>query len=263
LPGIVSVLHTAGSDLQYHPHVHMIVTGGGKDLSTDEYRSLKGSYLCPQRFLGKQLRLIFEGMLLKLYESGELVVFKSITNATDLKSWLHKIKSKHWIVSIQKPLEDIGQIVGYVGRYTKRACLSEYKIEDLSSDGIVFRANDYKNSKRGESPKQKLVSLGLTEFLDRLLQHVPTKRYRMVRYSGLYSSYHLSRIPEEKRGIKQEVKAVDFPAKTDWGIFELYRKKHLRLGKSDPLYCVKCKKDYVFVGVDYLRPKRIEPVDDS
>jgi len=258
LPGIVSVLHTAGSDLKYHPHVHMILSGGGQDLDTGEYRELPGSYLCAQRFLGKQLRIKFELGLLSLYKKGLLVVPDRIKDLQDLESFVSSIGKKHWIVSVQKPLSDLSEIVGYVGRYTKRCCLSEYKIESISDGAIKFWSNDYKNSKRGEKAKQVLVSLDYVTFLDRLLQHVPSKRYRMVRYYGLYSSYHLSKIPLEHRGEELEDSSYlgeEYEGE-DWGAFGSYRKRQIKLGKEDPLFCLNCQQDLVALRLyyDYFNP---------
>ena len=265
LPGLVSVLHTAGSDLKYHPHVHIILSGGGKDLSSGEYGELAGDYLCAQRFLGKQLRIKFEQGLRSLYKKGDLIVPDRIKDLSDLNSYLLGIGKKHWIVSVQKPLSDLGQIVGYVGRYTKRCCLSEYKIESISNGTISFWANDYKNSKRGEKANQVLVILDSVEFLDRLLQHVPSKRYRMVRYYGLYSSYHLKRIPSEYRGEPLEDPSYlgeEFEGE-DWGDYDSYRKRQIKLGKGDPLFCNNCQQDLVAVRLYYDYQNPISYYDDS
>lgn len=264
LPGMVSVLHTAGSDLKYHPHVHIILTGGGKNLNTGQYQQLKTDYLCPQRFLGKQLKIKFELELIKLFKNGELIVPKRIKDLTDFKAFLFGIGKKHWIVSVQKPLEDLEQIVGYVGRYTKRCCLSEYKIESISNGKIKFWANDYKNTKRGQKPKQLLITLDCVQFLDRLLQHVPNKRYRMVRYYGLYSSFHLSKIPPQYRGQARQDKSLIQKVQTeDWGEYETYRKQQITSGKPDPLFCIKCQQNLVAIRIIYEYVNPTSYYDDS
>lgn len=266
LPGIISVLHTSGSDLKYHPHIHMIVTGGGKCLQSGSYRSLSGNYLCPQRYLGEKLRLCFERLLLSRYKKGDFQVYGSIEKAADLRKWLESIKSKHWIVSIQKPLEDLSQLVGYVGRYTKRCCLSEYKIKSICNGKIRFEINDYKNTARGSRPKKKIIGLDYVEFLDRLFVHVPTKRYRMVRYSGLYSSYHKQQIPKELLGIKEEERVSETKALECLslkGDYAIYRQGEISRGKEDPLYCTSCGQELVCVGIELERNGKIEIYDDS
>lgn len=253
-PGIVSVLHTAGSDLKFHPHIHMIVSGGGQDISTKSYRRLEGDYLCPQKFFGAQLRIKFQQELIKLFDREKIKTPKSIGDHKSFVSWLYRIKQKHWVVSIQKPLEDIKQIVGYVGRYTKRACLSEYKIVEIGKT-IKFKYNDYKNTPRGERPRQAIKELTPYEFLDELLQHVPEKRYRMVRYFGIYNSLHMNKIPKGLRArVKEE--AIEVADNFEWGEFEQFRKALIRSGKADPLFCKVCNQSMVLVAV-HLKGKVI------
>jgi len=250
--GIVSVLHTAGSDLKYHPHVHMIVSGGGIKLKGEkeelELEELSSDWLCKQRYLAKQFRWHFERGLLKLYEKGELKVSKRIETRIDFLKQLRDLNEQDWIVSIQKPLSDATAIVRYVGRYTKRACISEYKIESIGDDKISFRYNDYKNTPRGEKPKQSLKIMSSTEFLDSLLQHVPNKRFRMVRYYGIYSSSKWKLIPEKYKHQssqqKLEEQLRELEHSEDWGEFEAYRKTQILITGNDPLYCKGCKRAY-------------------
>lgn len=249
MPGIVSVLHTSGSDLKFHPHVHMIVSGGGQHIDSGEYERLKSDYLCDQQFLGEQLKIKFQSKLIKLYERGKIKTPRRICDKKKLVNWLLNINQKHWIVSIQKPLEDIHQIVSYVGRYTKRACISEYKITAVG-ERIKFQYNDYKNTPRGEKPRQAIKALKPGEFLDQLLQHVPTKRYRMVRYYGLYNSVYLNKIPQDLKGSFEENKLA-YSEDFEWGEFEQYRKSLIRSGRPDPLYCHTCNQNMVLVGIIY------------
>ncbi len=247
LPGIVSVLHTAGSDLKFHPHIHMLVLAGGKLTDQDLYKMLEGDYLCDQQFLGRQLKIQFRSALIKLYKKNKLKVHKSLEEDNKFISWLYRIKADNWIVSVQKPLDDVAQIVGYVGRYTKRACLSEYKIEAIEPT-IKFRFNDYANSKRNEKAVEAIKEMKPFEFLDALLQHVPDKRYRMIRYFGIYNSRHLNKIPSELKLTQLKLKPEQVK-QFEHNEFELYRKAFIKAGKPDPLYCQTCKRDFILVGI--------------
>ena len=235
-PGIVSVLHTSGSDLKYHPHVHMIVSGGGKELYADNYRELKGDYLVPQYFLGNQLRIRMIKALTNLHKKGELKVHDAHKGDLKFETWLRSISPKHWVVNIQKPLKNVNSVVRYVGRYTKRCCLSEYKIEEVGKDVVRIRYNDYKNSKRGEKAKQGIRSFTKTAFMDELLQHVPNKGYQMVRYYGLYSQ--LWKIPDAQKHRKTMEQEVELEG--EWMEFEGYRKAMVGLGRKDPFICEYC-----------------------
>jgi hypothetical protein len=245
--GIVSVLHTAGSDLKYHPHIHMIVSRGGRKKGTSQFISIKGEYLCPQRELGKNLKSIMIKELCRLYREENLIIYKKLKTEVDLRKWLESGKEKHWIVSIQKPLDDINQIVGYVGRYTKRACMSEYKLKEITPN-IVFEFNDYKNTPRGQAPVKGIVSLNPVQFLDKLLQHVPNKNYKMVRYFGLYNSRNKNDIPDNLKLPADKIK-IEFPDDYDWGTFENLRKAFIRSGKEDPLFCSHCQKDRILAFI--------------
>jgi len=256
-PGIVSVLHTAGADLKYHPHVHMIVSAGGQDLKTGEYRKLENGYLVDQQFLGRQLKLKFGRALFDAYKKGDLKVYDRIKDLGELRSWFIKMSDKHWVVSIQDALEDVEQIVKYVGRYTKRACVSEYKIENIDDRHVYLKYNDYKNTPRGGKPKEATKRFTKTEFLDTLLQHVPTKRYRAVRYYGQYCSHYLNKIPvDQKLSVQLKMKDIVFDDNYDWGMFEAYRKNLLKLGKEDPMVCLHCQRDYILYGVFYEDEKK-------
>lgn len=253
LPGIVSVLHTAGSDLKYHPHTHMIVTGGGQDLTDGSYRVLSSDYLTEQRKLALRLKVKFKKQLLKLFASGELKVPKKLNSELSLKRWLSQISKKHWIVSIQKPLEDIEQIVGYVGRYTKRSCISEYKIKENGAR-IVFEYNDYKNTPRGSKPLISKKYMRPTEFLDKLLQHVPEPGYKGVRYYGLYNSYYKKNLPASMKVEVENIEEVEFSDENyDWGDHESLRKAQISRGKADPLHCTSCDKSMTLMHYQYAK----------
>lgn len=247
-PGIVSVLHTSGSDLKYHPHIHMIVTGGGQNISSQSIHELKGYFLTRQRFLASKFKQFFFQSLFQLANADKLKLpRRSDNDKTMFFSWARRIRDKHWIVSIQKPLNDISQIVGYVGRYTKRACLSEYKIQQVSDTNIQIKYNDYKNTPKNSKPFQSIKQFTISSFLDALLQHVPIKGFKMVRYYGLYSSHYRSVVQNNRHTTTQNNK---LPSHV-WTEFEQYRKLEIDKGKSDPLICPNCNTKLYFHAVIY------------
>ena len=247
------VLHTAGSDLKYHPHIHMIVSRGGKLIGKDNYKAIKGQYLCPQRELGADFKIRMCQELRNLYEQGKLKIYQSLKSGQAFSQWMNRQGQKHWIVSIQQALDNVQQIVSYVGRYTKRACLSEFKLLNIEGN-IEFKFNDYKNTPRGEKPKIGIRSLEPVEFLDRLLQHVPNKGYKMVRYYGLYNSAHLKDIPQQWKLQKTQINLqqdefqdlehlwIDCPYKN-------LRKALVCAGFDDPFYCKYCNQNRVLYMV--------------
>lgn len=255
-PGIVSVLHTAGSDLKFHPHVHMIVSGGGLTLDNKNQRKLKNDFLTRQRFLADKFKKAFIKRLLAHQANGDLILPKKYKdNQYKFQAWLNNLNEKQWIVSIQKPLDDLKQIVGYVGRYTKRACISEYKIKQVSNENIAFTFNDYKNTPRNAKPLKATRILKPTQFLDQLLRHVPNKGFKMVRYFGAYNSYYKKFIPSTKIEINKD---DNVELDHNWGEFEEIRKLDIQNGKSDPLICPSCKVTLVFNKIVYSKHARLD-----
>ena len=115
------------------------------------------------------------------------------------------------------------------------SCVSEYKLV-AHKDGLVsFAFNDYKNTPIGEKPKQSICHKPLHNFLDELLHHVPDKRYRMVRYYGLYNSHYRKYLPKQETK-NQEVDCNEL----DWEEFAELRKLDIQNGKPDPLLCPHC-----------------------
>jgi len=224
----------------------MIVSAGGQDFTNDSFRVLKGNYLTRQRHFGQSICKSFSKSLIKLYRKGDLKTPKSIKDELALKKWLSTANKKPWIVSIQPALEDINQIVGYVGRYTKRTCISEYKIEESNGSTIKFKYNDYKNTPRGEKPKIGIREMGNIEFLDKLLQHVPDSGYKMVRYYGMYNSMYKGMIPESMKFSGPLEENYLFDEEMDWGENEQFRKSQIKRGKPDPLFCICCQKSMKF-----------------
>ena len=246
-PGIISVLHTAGSDLKYHPHVHLIVSGGGLHMSSKSINKLPNAYLTRQRFLANKFKKEFITKLIASHKSKPLKTPRAWNNDdTKLESFLSKLKEKQWIVSIQKPLNNLSKIVGYVGRYTKRTCISEYKLIDFKNKIVSFNFNDYKNTPRGEKPKQSIIHKPINEFLTDLLQHVPDKRYRMVRYYGLYNTHYRKYIP--KNSIQNTTENIE---NLEWEEFAELRKLDIQHGKQDPLLCPHCKTLMTFDEIIY------------
>jgi len=258
IPGIVSVLHTAGSDLKHHPHVHMIVSAGGLDSLSLKHKKLKGYFLTRQRFLANKLREAFIDQLTRLHKNNKLIL-PAKWNDSNFKFnlWLKDISDKQWIVSIQKPLNDLNQIVGYVGRYTKRACISEYKILSIDNDYISFKFNDYKNTTRGQAPLQSIRKLHFNKFFDLLLQHVPDKNFRMVRYYGCYASNYKKHLPRHNIQ-SQNIDHIQIDH--SWGEYEELRKKDIINGKPDPLNCPNCNAQLDF---DKMYFHQTPKVDDA
>lgn len=190
--GIISVLHTFGEAKNYHPHIHMIVTWGGIDKHTGEKRALEGDYV-NYEFLQQKFRCKFEDELIRMFDAGELE--HNYPDRKDFMTFIKRVNKKQWVVHLEPPMDIPAKVIRYIGRYSKRACLSEYKITKMEGEYIGFKHKDYKNLDYNNKPIEKILELHYSDFFPLLLQHVPMPYFRIVRYYGVYSNK--SSIPEE------------------------------------------------------------------
>ena len=252
LPGIISVLHSNGSDLKYHPHIHQIVSSGG---FTDkkELKELSDEYLFPQRVLGKKIKKLLLIRLQEEHKKETLQLPQRLSSGPSLNKYLSSIKDAQWIVNVDAPIKGVEKIVAYVGRYTKKSCISEGRILSIKDGLINLSYKDYANSEKGEKPKEGLMSLTVCEFLDRLLEHLPIKGFKVVRYYGIFSSNYIGEI--DKSDLIDELLIPSYDCEELDGLdisdcsFKNYRKQVYKRSGVDPLYCYNCHQTMDLVSI--------------
>jgi hypothetical protein len=191
-PGIISVLHTFGETKEYHCHVHMIVSWGGIEKETGLLKEIKGDYV-KYKFLKQKFQTKYEDGLVDLYDKG--ILQHDFESRRDFLQFIKKINAKRWILHLEPSMDVPTRVIRYIGRYSKRACISEYKITKMEGRTIAFKYKDNKRKDLYGKPIERVLELDYEDFFPRLLQHVPLKYYRIVRYYGLYSNK--GRIPKE------------------------------------------------------------------
>jgi hypothetical protein len=183
-PGIISVLHTAGEQKENHFHTHMILSWGGINKNRT-VQQIKGRYV-NYDYLKSKFRGIFEKRLIDLYDSGKLD--HNFRDIIEFKRFLKRVNEKNWIIHFADPMETPADVIRYIGRYSKRACLSEYKITRMENELIAFKYKDNKNKDINGKPIERELVLNYRDFFALLLQHVPLPGFRLVRYYGIYSN---------------------------------------------------------------------------
>ncbi len=180
--GITSVLHSWGSAMTHHPHVHMIVPGGG--LSADGQRWIAGrpDYLLPVPVLSQLFRGLVLSMLLeahgeeRLKFSGE---HAALTDGKAFKAFLGPLWSSDWVVYAKKPFAGPGAVLSYLARYTHRVAISNSRLIAANADGVTFKYKDY----RVEGPERyKTMTLDPHEFIRRFLLHVLPRGFHRIRH---------------------------------------------------------------------------------
>jgi hypothetical protein len=230
--GIISVLHTAGEPKTFHPHIHMILSWGGVD-KIGSIQRIKGEYV-KYEFLQAKFRYLYEHRLLELYDSGELQC--DFKNRIELLKFFRGINEKNWIIHLEPPMETAEAVIRYIGRYSKRPPLSEYKITSMEGETIGFRHKDYKNKNFYGLPIEKVKVLNYRDFFPLLLQHVPLPYFRLVRYYGIYSN---------KGHLPREYFCQGQQEPLNWASI------HQSETGEDPMICSKCKvpKVYAYTSV--------------
>jgi len=176
LPGAVSVLQTWTRDMRYHPHVHMIITGGGLSKDANQWMPARKAYLLPAKAVAKVFRAKFANQLRKA----------GLYNLVASSIW-----KNDWVVDV-RPVASGHAAFRYLAPYLFRVAISNNRILALQQNQVTFR---YKDSKTG---KNRTVSLSAEHFIHRFLQHVLPSRFRKVRYHGIFSPYKKSLLENAK-----------------------------------------------------------------
>lgn len=225
--GIISVLHTSGEPKTFHSHVHMILSWGGID-KIGTIQKVKGEYV-NYEFLKAKFRYLYEHRLIELFDMG--ILQHDFKNRIEFMRFLKQINEKHWIIHFEPPMETPTAVIRYIGRYSKRACLSEYKITQMEGEIIGFNYKDYKLKDYHGRPIEKEKVLNYREFFPLLLQHVPLPYFRLVRYYGIYSN---------KGHLPREYFCQDEEQPINWESI------HQAETGENPLVCQKCKTEKVY-----------------
>lgn len=183
--GIISVLHTWGQNLQLHPHIHMIVPGGGitkegnwKNSKTD------GAYLFPVKALSK----VYKSKFME-YFKGFLLDQKLVEDVA-MRKLLYK---KDWVVYTKDPFLGPKQVIEYLGRYTHKIAISNHRLIKLENGKISFKYKDYKHG-----GVNKIMELEVTEFLRRFCMHILPHQFVKIRHYGILSNRGKQRLKEQQ-----------------------------------------------------------------
>ena len=186
--GITAVLHTWGSAMTYHPHVHMIVPGGGIAPDGASWISSRSAFLLPVRVLGALFRRVFLNRLLQLHQAGRLAFFGASAQLADRRTFLRHIspvRKKRWVVYAKAPFAGPQAVLAYLSRYTHRVAISNRRLIAFDERGVTFRYKDYKR----EGPeRQRVMTVTADEFIRRLLLHVLPRGFHRIRHYGLLAS---------------------------------------------------------------------------
>ena len=188
--GLTLVLHTWGSALTHHPHVHGIVPGGGLALDADRWVPCRPGFFLPVRVLSRLFRRRFLEALTAAHGRGQLQFygeFAPLTDAAAFATWLAPLRECEWVLYAKRPFAGPEAVLAYLSRYTHRVAISNSRLVALDERGVTFRWKHYRAEGR---TRHKTMTLTAAEFMRRFLLHVLPSGFHRIRHYGLLANAH-------------------------------------------------------------------------
>lgn len=183
-PGIIQVLHTWGQELNYHPHIHCIVSGGG--LTADrKLRICSSHFFIPAKVLAAKFRGKLLAFLKECHSAGRLMFSGSCSRLRNSYEWNELVRSlyeKQWCPDIRETFNGFGNAIEYLGRYANRIAITNARILSVDEKQVTFSAKDYKHGGK------KRVTVSCTEFIRRFMMHVLPLGFQKIRYYGFLNN---------------------------------------------------------------------------
>ena len=188
--GATLVLHTWGSAMTHHPHVHGIVPGGGLTPDGQQWLRCRRGFLVSVRVLSRLFRRRFLEQLQRLHGGNRLQFFGAqarLADARTFKAWLAPLRTCEWVVYAKRPFAGPKAVLAYLSRYTHRVAISNSRLLAMDDRGVRFRWKDYRA--HGHA-RNKAMTLSPQEFMRRFLLHVLPARFHRIRHYGLLARRH-------------------------------------------------------------------------
>jgi hypothetical protein len=221
--GATLVLHTWGSALTHHPHIHGIVPGGGLSLDGERWISCKPGFFLSVRVLSRLFRRRFLEALSTAHAAGQLQFFGESAHLSEVAAfadWLAPLKKCEWVVYAKRPFAGPAAVLAYLSRYTHRVAIANSRLISMDERGITFRWKDYRA--KGKT-RHKTMTLTTDEFIRRFLLHVLPSGFHRIRHYGLLANTgrrdNLARIRELLHVAPAEAKVTDTSAESVQPIF--------------------------------------------
>ena len=186
--GATLVLHTWGSALTHHPHVHGIVPGGGLSPNGTRWVACRPGFFLPVRVLSRLFRRRFLEELRQLHNAGKLQFFGehvALADASAFRTWLAPMRQCEWVVYAKRPFAGPAAVLAYLSRYTHRVAISNSRLLAMDERGVTFRWKDYRAKAK---TRYKAMTLSPEEFMRRFLLHVLPGGFHRIRHYGLLAN---------------------------------------------------------------------------
>ncbi len=241
--GFFAVLHTWGQNLQYHPHLHCVVPGGGLSPDGQRWVPCRTSFFLPVRVLSRLFRRRFLESLQRAFDSGKVHFFGSLEPLREPHVFARHIaraKDREWVVYAKRPFAGPQQVLDYVGRYTHRVAISNHRLLDVENSQVRFQWKDYRDGNQ-----TKVMTLSAEEFIRRFLLHVLPEGFQRIRYYGfLGNRYRQEKLAQCRRLLGMQAPA---PPTNPSAPGKDYRDRYEDLTGSSLRQCPHCRQGHMVV----------------
>lgn len=235
--GMIAILHTWGSNLSLHPHLHCMVPAGGLDIKGNwKHSKSKGKYLFNRGVMGSIFRARFVKLMRKAIQKGNLPKVEA--------ELFKKLFEKEWITYAKRPFHQAQQILNYIGRYSHKIAITNHRLLEVSHEKVKF---SYKNYRKGG--QQEEMTLPVKEFIRRFAMHIVPYKFVRIRHYGILSNRN------KKQALKAARMALGKPIITP----SSKGSKPVLAANEQPHFCSCCKKVTVHLILDILPPVRGSP----
>jgi Putative transposase/Transposase zinc-binding domain len=186
--GLTLVLHTWGSAMPHHPHVHGIVPGGGLSLDGEQWIHCRSGFFLPVRVLSRLFRRLFLERLNQAYQADNLKLFgehRLLAKAKAFDNWIKPLRKIEWVVYAKRPFAGPEAVLAYLSRYTHRVAIANSRLLKFNDQGVTFKWKDYRSKQRF---RHKSMTLKTDEFIRRFLIHVLPSRFHRIRHYGILAN---------------------------------------------------------------------------
>jgi hypothetical protein len=186
--GLTAVLHTWGSALTHHPHVHIIVPGGGVSVDQQHWISCRPGFFLPLRVLSRLFRRLFLEKIMATHGAGRLQFFgdhAKLSEPEAFAAYLAPLRRIEWVVYAKRPFGGPEAVLAYLSRYTHRVAISNSRLIALNETNVIFKWKDYRVA---GAERAKVMTLAIDEFIRRFLIHVLPDGFHRIRHYGLFAN---------------------------------------------------------------------------
>jgi hypothetical protein len=255
--GILVVIHTFGADMKWHPHIHLVVTGGGLSLDGKRWIQTDPRFLMHHGGLKKRWKYQVCTRMKKAHREDQWRFLKSehfLKQYPLFASMINKLWNLIWYAYIGASLFDPRFSVQYIGRYTKRAVMAEYRIVYYDGNIVRFSYKDY-----AEGGKISYITMKVHTFIGRLIRHIPDKYFPTIRYAGLFTNRWKKQCVSQCRIALNQPEPDD----TDANTHQSWARRQAGLTGIDPLLCPICDQPLTFVGMLFGNWQKLQDFFDT